>query len=62
MYRTEIGWKLLHRSDYLIFPNMTRQGSEQLSQYYPYKSQEHISVLYAMLQYQVPVNLIESNI
>jgi hypothetical protein len=39
---------------------MTRQGSEQLSQYYPYKSQEQISGLYAMLQYQVPVNLIES--
>jgi hypothetical protein len=39
---------------------MTRQDSEQLRQYYPYKSQEQISGLYAMLQYQVPVDLIES--
>jgi len=39
---------------------MTSHGSEQLSQYYPYKSQEKIFGLYAMLQYQVPVSLIES--
>jgi len=60
MYRIEIGWKLLHRSDYLLFPNTTSQDSEQLSQYYSYKSQEQISGLYVMLQYQVPVDFIES--
>jgi hypothetical protein len=39
---------------------MSSQGSEQLSQYYPYTSQEQISGLFAMLQYQVPVDLTES--